>query len=430
MKKRFACFVAFIAICISILGTGSALAEDRLEQFKLYYTEVTLPDSVVVLTTKTSDSSADWEVVGINSPSTAKKDFENRNVVAAFGDKNTKAMVYFISNNSSSDPSLLDTFCTLTYDNDQVVAYAKEHSQIENAEIQAEAYNHSQGNFFKLNITSDEMQEIVYGAVLNGLIIEFTMDNEIGGAGIHEDFLRQIVDNVHFTKIYTRSEYDAAVSKTWKTLGFIFGGLVLIFIGLIVIHKVHKKKQKQHAERISDQMAEFRRKFKAGEIENSKPLFVNETVYDSSIVSAFSKYTTWLKNLPAELLCALAYGLIIFYAATNGSRILLIFTIVVAVIVLYMMYSNGEKKRENLCKQLVVNQKKTAIFRFYDEYLTMSGISSIQEFIYVQITDVRIYNGYMFLYMSNEYALMLDLEGMEEEKAAVLYGMVKEKIKI
>lgn len=107
----------------------------------------------------------------------------------------------------------------------------------------------------------------------------------------------------------------------------------------------------------------------------------------------------------------------------------MIFTIAVGIVVLYMNFSGGEKKKDALYRSFVVKEKKTATFRFYEESFTMSGLSSMTEFIYQQVTAVKVNNGFIFLYMSDDYAVFIDMEGMELEKAGSLIHMLKEKTK-
>ena len=416
-----------VLVLVSGLGGIEIHAEDRVYDFKMQYMQFTASDDMVVITKSTSDSSEDWAKLGIKNVENAKKDFESRNVVAAIGSISTKQLVYF---HYKQDNNTLDVFDTMKWDDEKLKEYSLSQVQQNNVEAECDIFRHEQGKFFKLNMRYEENEELMIGTFFNAILVEFSMNNEAGGYGINEEFLEDVVSRVHFTRIMTREEYDAEVKKTWTIIFCVLGGIVLLFAGLIIGNRIKKKKDKEKATNISNKMSEFRDARKSGAIEPGEPVLEVETVYDSKLIAEFVRYNTWLKNIVRYIISVCLYALIVWYAAGRGNTVLALFTIAVGVVVLYMMYSAGEKKRDALSRQFVVSAKKTAVFKFYEEFMTMSGIASLTEFIYPQITEYKLHNGYLYLYMSDEYALMIDLEGMEEIKVAGLLGILKEKTKV
>ena len=439
MKKKLAIFLVVILACISCLPAGNTFAgtvssdsnagstAERVEKFSLYYTEITLADNMVLLTSKTSDTSEEWDKLGIVNIETVKSDFERRDIVAAIGNTDTKEIVYFTGKLQSDET--LKVFDTLKYSDDELKEYALSQINIEGVKAEADVFNHPQGKFFKISLESEDADEVIIGAIFNGQLVEFSMDTGIYGAGIDEAFLEEVVNRAHFTKIMTREEYDEAVSRTWRNIFIFLGALVLFFIVLVVISLRRKKNAKRKSEEIAQKMAAFRDKKKSGKLELGEALYTVDTVYDKKLIEAFIKYDTWIKNLKSIIPGALVYAAIIWFMKSNGGTVVMIFTIAVGIVVLYMMYSAGEKKKDSLCRQFVVKEKKVATFRFYEECFTMSGLSSMTEFIYQQVTNVKVSNDYIFLYMSDEYAVFVDLEGMELETAGSLIHMLKEKTK-
>lgn len=87
----------------------------------------------------------------------------------------------------------------------------------------------------------------------------------------------------------------------------------------------------------------------------------------------------------------------------------IIFALIGATLV-YYLYNLSEKKKAALVKQYEAKSKHEASFKFYSEYFTMSGIGSISEYIYEQITSVRTYKNYIILYMTAEHSVIIDKE--------------------
>ena len=82
-----------------------------------------------------------------------------------------------------------------------------------------------------------------------------------------------------------------------------------------------------------------------------------------------------------------------------------------------------------MMKRYEIKKKKsvTAVYRFYDEFFTLSGIDSIAEFIYPQVFRLANFQGYLFLYVSDDNALVIDVEKIPEEDRAEFIKYIYEK---
>lgn len=434
MKKFLATIIIAILASVSCLTAGNTFARaeeqnaptERVQRFPLYYMDIVLDDDMVVITSTTSEKSENWETLGILNIENAKSEFKDRSVAAVIGNKDTKKLVYFISKRTDYT---FEKFDTRNLTDDDVKEYAESLVDYLDMDKEITVYHHPQGSFFKLCLGDEENGEVIIGTIFNGMLVQFSSEYEVGGTGVDEEFLERVVSNVRLTNPMTREEYEAEQSRQLRKLFIIIAVIILVFIGLIFIGLWRKKRAKKKSDEIAAKMANYRDRKKAGEITQGEPLFTVDTVYDSKLIDAFIKYDTWFKNMRSLILGVLVYAFIIWYCSSHGGTVLMIFTIAVGIVVLYMNFSGGEKKKDALYRSFVVKEKKTATFRFYEESFTMSGLSSMTEFIYQQVTAVKVNNGFIFLYMSDDYAVFIDMEGMELEKAGSLIHMLKEKTK-
>lgn len=431
--KSLVCFIA-VVLFVGIFSCKSVFAEDSEEvisRFPMQYLQVKVPDNTVVLEQNMSSTDSKWGSVGIKDVSTVKNTMKNSGVSAIFGDLNSKALVYYIS----STQNTYDTFDISTWDDQKILDFASGLYGVENATegttVSFDLYKHSQTKFFTINLveTGDTKSEsLIYATVINGMLIEFYMNTDSLG-GINKEYIEKIVDNVYFTKIMTKEEYDAAVEKTWTVLIVVFASLIAMIILMIVINKILKKRRKKKNERLADLILEFRQKKQNGEINIRDIVCQTDTVYDSNLIDNFVVFNTWLKPVLVLLLWAAVYALILYYFINSGSTLAIVIIIAIGIGLLYFIYSKSEKYKENLCKQYDVKSKKQATFRFYNDYFTMTGVNSISEFIYEQITSVRTYKNYMYLYMSDTYAVMVDIDNLSDEDENKVVSLIKTKVK-
>lgn len=401
----------------------------HIDEFKLQYSELTVPDRLITLTKDLNVANIAWSDAGVVKASDAKKDYEQRGVLSAYCDPDTKEIVYFISN---SNEETLNKFSFAGMSDDEIITYAKtliNLDNIEGAKAEWGIYSgHPQVKFFTLVLTNELMagEELIYGTIVNGMILQFTTDS-INTGRLNAEFVEELVQNLYITSILTYDEYMTSVKNSMIKLGLIFGGLILLIVILVLLSKMSAKNKKKRNSLLADQMLVFRKKRQSGNVKMGEPLITSETVYSNETIDNFSTYNTWIfrgyKFYPLVLL----YLCLLWLVFNTGSTILMILGIAVGVGLLYYKYSKSEKAKDIMKKQLKTKDKPTALFRFYEEFFTVSGLDSISEYIYPQITAVKGYKNYMFIYMSEQHALILDLNKLPSEKDEELMRLLSGK---
>lgn len=436
--KRKPAFVLSLFLIAALLPAGFAKADEvtgtHVDEYKMQYLEITVPDSYVKLTSSLKDGDPSWEMAHIDNPSQTKSEYKALNMVAAYFDPDANATVNFISKSSS----VFNVFDISQYDDQQMTDFAKtivpQDETVKRADVSV--FKHPQMNMFRIECSfsgDNEDKELIYGTIINGTLLQFSMDTKhIGTMTLKDDLLEKFVSNVHLTRIMTYEEYEENQKKGLLTIAAFFGAGILLMLILFFISKYRQKQKKKRVQAVSEELLAFRKKKQAGEIDISNPAFVIETDYDKKLLENYTTYNAWLRNIKRDLVLAAIYLLIVGYAVYLGSKVILIIGIAAAVVILYLRYNGAEKYLDNLIKRYDLKKKKsiTATYKFYDEHFTMTGIDSLSEYIYKQIFRVCNYQGYMMIYISEENALVIDVEKVPEDKRIDFVRFIMERSRI
>ena len=400
------------------------------QNFPMQYLTIDVPDDYIRLDTSLKDADPIWEQAEIPDAKNAKEEYEARGVVAVYFVPDTHSYIYFVQKKTDE---ALRAFDISGYSDEDLIEYAKKIlPEIENTEITVGTYAHPDMNMYKINLSEtieDGISEVTYGTIVNGMGIQFSMDDSRNKEGFKEEILVDFINHVKLTTKMTREEYEARVRKTWTTIGCFFGGGILLMVILYVISKQQQKKKKRKIEDVSKKLYDFRTRKKDGKVDLSGIKYEVETEYDAKLIEAYSTFNFWFKNIKKDIIMALIYVGFVGYATYLGSTFVLIVGITVAFILLYHRFSGKEKFQDNMMKRYEIKKKKsvTAVYRFYDEYFTLSGIDSIAEFIYPQVFRLANFQGYLFLYVSDDNALVIDVEKIPEEDRAEFIKYIYEK---
>lgn len=428
-KCLYLCAVLVVAAVVWLVA-GDVPANAAVYTYERQDIEIDLPDDTIVVTPDTLASDALWRNTGVADPAAFLKDIEQRGVVAAFYDINSKMWVYFFS--KSSNPTI-EEFTFVDKSDDEIVKFMSDiMATTDEGETDITPYRTDKVNFFRLQIVMPQLAnraiEVIYGTVLNAKILEFDIyaqdTNEID-----DTFLKRVADGVKITRIISREEYEAEARAMLHKFFWILGGIAGFVVILIIIAVVNKKYRKKKSKRIAEIMGEFREKRRNNPEEEEKMLFITHTVYDDNAISNFVDYTMWLKHVVMLVIWSVLLIVMIVIMLLSQATKYAVFVIVAVVAVLYFTYSRGQKLKKALNKQYSTKDKKTAICRFCEDYFTVAGIGALSEFIYPQIMCARRYKDCIYLYTSEENAVIVDITPLGEEKAAQLMAHVKSHMK-
>ena len=437
LLKRKACLLLSLFVVLALLPGQAARADEGngtiTSSYVMQYLEITVPDNYAIATVNTSESDPVWAQVNVTDPKSMKSNFKDAGVYAMYMNRDTNSAVMLVA---ITNEETLRVFDISKYSDEDIIEYGKKWMPTENVKsCDVTAYHHPQMNMFKLDIEytgENEDKQIVYATIVNGMILQFSMDTTTYIGTIRDDIIQEIISGVHLTKIMTYEEYEESVHKTWRFIGCFFGGGILLIVIFFLISKYNQKRRKKRVSIVSENLLSFRKRKQAGEVDTTNVKYEIETDYDKNLITAYSTYNTWFRNIKRDIIMAIIYVGIVGYAVYLGSKVVLIIGLAGAFIILYIKFSGCEKYIDNLIKRYDLKKKKsvTATYRFYEEYFTMSGIDSISEYIYKQVFRVANYQGYMLLYISEESALVIDVEKVPEDKRIEFVRHIMERSRI
>ncbi len=408
MKKLTGLILAVITF-ISLMTVPTQAA---VHSYPLQYLEVDLPDTVLIITQDTSTYDEVWTAAGISDPSAKLEEFENMGVVAYFYDTASKQAVSFIYNKTSET---VETFHFKDMSDAEIIAYVEAlMTPDENVNISVSAYPHSQTGFFRMELKVNNIEttatEVIYGTIMNGQMLQFDV-YQTNLNPVDETFVKQVIDNIRFTKILTREEYEAEVSRSFKILITFVVCVIALIVLLIVLSKRRRAHELKVSKTISDKMQNFRERRRAGEVNLSEAArFAASTVYDEAMLNDYTIFNTWIRGIAKVAVWGIIFVAILVLTFMSGNTTYTIIFALIGATLVYYLHNLSEKKKAALVKQYEAKSKHEASFKFYSEYFTMSGIGSISEYIYEQITSVRTYKNYIILYMTAEHSVIIDKE--------------------
>lgn len=438
LQKLFVAICVMFAIMLTQVVTVSAA---QTMTFDDLYMTLEISDGFIVLTPDTPKNDGRWAEAGIIQIDSKLKEFNDMGVKVLFYDKKSNTSITMMVKDSSKTReivnlvSMTDTELREYFDS----LVGKDQDKFEST---VEEYTHKQTPFFKLRLQSKEgespVSEVVYGTIMNGKSIGFDVYKEGSYIQDEEDQLvRSLVDKVSFTKILDASEITQ--QSEFGIKDFIAPILFILIIGVILlIFNKKNKKATQIKKKISQDMQEYRlnrRKLEeAGELKKEEALFTNSTEYHDQAIKTYCMYNQFFKRIGFWIYVIVLYLIILGYSLFFATSIWV--TIIVTIAGIAYGYYQGvavEKMSEAMKKKYESSRSKNAITKFYNDYFTVSGIQYISDFPYVQVTEVRKYKNYIYLYLGSEVAYYVDVttfNKLEEEKFMIfLKQRMSEKLK-
>lgn len=411
----------------------SFLVQAKVRDFSDINLELTVPEDTVVITNDTPVTDTAWKEAGITDPKSEKDTFTDMGVQALLYDPNTKSTVRLLKKQSSdsreifnlsllSDEKQNEFFNSLITGND------------ENTKAEVEKVEHPEAVFFRYNVEMTQegktLNELIYGTIVNGYSLTYDIFTENSKEPVDETFIKQLVTGTHFTKFLDKAEVEKEEQAALIRLVAGVVIIILIIIGLIFLSKKKNKKQQAIKKQKTDALTRFYMEQKEKDDQNikDKVLFVNRTIYSEQVIKDFCYYNEFIKRLKLWIIIVGLMGAVFIFLYNTGVAII---GITIAIILLFVfVYLQGiriEKMVSRMMKAYDKNKSMEAVFTFYDDYYTLSGIQYISKYPYIQVTEIKEYKTYAYIYLGSDKAIYLKKDGFEQSYEEFL-KFIKSKI--
>ena len=420
MKKiRFK--LLLIMFVLVLLAYPTCQVQAKVQDFSTFYLELNVPDDTIVLTKDTPNDDNQWYKAGITDPKTEKKGFASMGVQAILYDPDTNTTVRLLQKQSKDSREVfnlsllsaeeLTKFLNglFTSNNEKVTSTVEEYPQAEAA-------------FFRLCIEmiKDNVPstEVIYGTIVNGYSITFDLYKGNSAPPIEESYIKELVAGVHFTEFLDKTEVEKQERKLSILVYVCFALIITLLLVWFLVHK-HRRNKKQALKIKKSEMLE---KFFKVQKHNEEldifdaVLFVNRTEYSEGVIKTFCYYNKIFKSLKLWVISALFYVVLLVSLYYSSSSFL--YYLVALIILFAFIYYQGfliEKSLKQLIAPYKNNKNMEAVFTFYEDYYTLSGIQSISKYPYLQITEINEYKGYIYIYLATGTAVYLKKDGFEQE---------------
>lgn len=427
------------ALILSVLLLITLFAPSRVKAetyaFVTQFIMIDVPDDTIVMTKSTSKYDESWAAAGIDDPEAVLDEFDSMGVVASFHDPKTGLAVNFIYKKTMET---VEKFSFADLSDEEILTYMSTVMQATaedglNVDLTIRRDLNADVPFFRMVLdarTGDApCSEVIYGTIVNGQMLQF--DSFVEGIGeVDDSFAEQVVRGMRFTKILTVEEYEEEVAKAKVKLALIILAVVAIVAGLICLAVFTRKHREKRAKAISNAMTDFRIRLKDGLIDTSAaPHFAFTTTYDLPLLDEFGVFEAWFNPDPGFVLAIAIFLAFAVFMFSTGHFVYALLLTVLVVVLLYMHYTQAEKSKNALIMRYGVKEKPTAVFKFYDEYFTVSGLTTAGEYIYGQVTKIRSFSHSLFIFTGDSHALIIRKEDLGDTSVRQIRELVYRKNK-
>ncbi|MFU0828148.1 MAG: YcxB domain-containing protein [Lachnoclostridium sp.] len=420
MKTKLFSRLFALAILLAVIFPPFHVQAKEVE-FPEISIKLTIPEQTVVLTSHTPNTDENWKVAGITDPKSEKKTMNNMGVVAILYDKNSNSTVRLMEKYSGTTRKIFHLSLLSEKELDEFLeSFTSDTDRNEKATI--EKYSHPEIPFYRYTLKveqeGDTYQEIIYGTIVNGCAVNFDTYAKNNKEPIDESFIKELVAGSHFTEFLDKAEVEKQ-ERSFRIRVIIF---LIVSAGLITAAVFYNRKKRRKLNEAkaakADALSKFYTEQKKKEEQNIKDpvLFVNRTRYTEEVIKDYFYYNEIFHKLKTWIIVAVCFLLIlVMLYQTKYSFI----SCSIAVILLFAFVYYQGIRIEKLIKQTMnvyhKNKNTEAVFTFYEDYFTLSGIQYLSKYPYLQITEIREYKDYIYLYNGPDKAFYMKKDGFDKD---------------
>lgn len=415
-KNRFR--YLFLLITILLVLYPASQVQAKVKSFSDLYMEITLPEDTIVVDKDTLNSDMIWEQIGILDPIAEKKSMKEMGVQAILYDPSTASSVRVLSKRNNNSEKV---FHLSLLTEDELAAYLDTifTASDNNTSHQIEKYEHPELPFYRLSLQlsseGTDYSEVVYGTIANGYSISFDIFEKDNIGAIDESFIKKLVADTHFTQVLDKAKLEEQEHQAILTLIVMIGIVLVTFIVLFLFRSSVRKKQNRKKKEKAEMLSQFFIVQRQKEDQNIKDtsLFHNRTSYSEELIKTFYMYDRIWKRILFWIATAVILVMLIASFYRSGSIFICIMVVGLVAVFIYQFYSQTEKAIAREVKAYKSYKCSEALYTFYEDYYTLSGIQSTSKYPYIQVTEMKEYKDFIYIYLGSEKAHYLNKDGFE-----------------
>lgn len=418
-KKQCRQLLFLIAFLVIIFPASQA--QGKVHNFTSMRMEITVPEDTIIITKDLPNADELWAKAGITDPASEKKTFDDLGVQAILYDPASSTTVHLLQKQTAESKKAFHLSLLSKEELDDFLDNLINTGD-ENAKISISEYSHEETVFFRLYIETQveekEIAEIIYGTIINGYSITFDVFEYSSLEALNEDYIKELVAGTHFTEFLDKAEVEKQ-EQLFMLVSLLFFVLIVVILVLWIRSQKKKIRKQQAMTKLKTEgLSLFYKEMERRDANNIRDsiLFSNRTRYSEEVIKDFYYYDRFFKRIKFWATSVILYIIILILLILNSeSMIMSLIIIATPIIWVIMQEFQIEKLVRNITKNYSKGKSKEAIFMFYDDYYTMSGIQNISKYPYLLITDIREYKEFFYLYMGENHAIYLNKKGFEQD---------------
>jgi hypothetical protein len=411
--------ILFLVAAVLFVICPPSRVQAKVYDFSKLYMEITVPEDTVVLTKDTPVMDEQWSKAGITDPKAKKDEMNKMGAQAILYDPKTGMNVSLLQKQSNESQEVFH-LSLLTEDElkeflDGLI------TPDDDTTVHVEQYPQKEIPFFRISIEMMKdnvpMKEIIYGTVVNGYAISYDIYTENKTDPLEEDFIRGLVAGTHFTEFLDKAEMERQARNARIFMMVSVGALVVVIVLWVFIRKSRQKSQDALKKRKLEALEQFYKDKKLKEEQHitGSVLYVNRTRYTEEIIKNFFYYNEIYKRMKLWVISSVLFVLLFITLYQSDQALLSWFIAIAALfVIIYFQGSQIEKLIKNTVKSYGTWINKDVTATFYEDYFTVTGIQYNSSFPYVQITEVREYKEFFYLYLGINKIFYLKKDGFEQ----------------
>ncbi len=410
-KQKIIAFLLIMIMSLSLVTSASASTSEIVWDGGDY--EITVPDDMLIFTPQTAPDDPNWVLAGIGEPTEVLQVYTDMNAKANFVSKGGDINI-LLTQKSSEASGAIYNMSEASQEDRQKVLDKMTQTGNEGIEVESGWLEHGEPPFFWINIhgknEESELSERLYGTMINGYTVVF--DTYVVGAAIPQetlDIVESMVSSFRITHSISKEEARAEAQRQLIPTIIIFSVIVLLIIVIVVYSVVKSKRDKKNRKIAADKMSAYRNANSGRSEPIGAARFINETDMTFPIIRRFAMYHSYIKNLPQialGVILSIAMIVMTVIYATEWWMILIAIGIVgYFAYKMIMSSANVQRVQKDIYTR---GNKSVAKYSFHESEFSVSGVLAPKIYPYFQITDVRTFEGYIYLYHDADNAYILE----------------------
>lgn len=374
-----------------------------------------VPEGFYQFSLETALDDPAWALIGVGDPASKLKEYNDMNAIANFVSEDGSLSILVMKKESDYSKQVFN-LAELSEEDRQKVLENLSQGGSANFTVTSGYYEgEAQVPFFRIQVDGEvegaTQHELLYGTIVNGY--SFTFDVYGGEKEIpqeHVELLEEMIGSVRFREILPVPDTSLTTMDVVRFVGLLVLLVVAIAAPFVAI-PLRNRAEKRRKARLAHQLEEYRRLHGTDTVEGEMK-FSNATDCTQEAVKTFSFYHAYVKNLPSLLFGGLSSIVILVLVFGMDTEIWM--KLLAVGLVVYYGYkvaitpTNIQKVQRRVYAR---GPSSTAVYAFYEDAFRVSGVQSASVYPYLQITDVRKHDHYLYLYYGPDNAYLVDRFG-------------------